>query len=64
MDKILSLLEIPQKCVSSLGNLEAGSSLRVFIKNPNNNPGNYCKSLFLKTAQQMAGPLNPDCLTQ
>ena len=23
--------------------------ISVFMKNPNNNPGNYCKSLFLET---------------
>ena len=29
-----------------------GPSLRVFMRYPNNNPGNYCKSISLKTAQQ------------
>ena len=31
----------------------------VFMKNPNNNSVNYCKSLFLET-DEMAGPLNPE----
>ena len=35
------------------------SQMSVFIKNPNNNSVNYCKSLFL----EMAGPLNPDGMT-
>ena len=43
-------MEISLKSVAKVGE---GPNLRVFIKNPNNNPGNYCKSLFLKTAQQM-----------
>ena len=33
--------------------------ISVFIKNPNNNPGKLCKSLFLET-DEMAGPLNPE----
>ena len=33
--------------------------ISVFIKNPNNNPGNYCKSLSHET-DEMAGPLNPE----
>ena len=33
--------------------------MSVFMKNPNNNSVNYCKSLFLET-DEMAGPLNPD----
>ena len=33
--------------------VDDGPSLRVFMKNSNNNPGNYCKSISLKTAQQM-----------
>ena len=33
--------------------------MSVFMKNPNSNSVNYCKSLFLKT-DEMAGPLNPE----
>ena len=33
--------------------------MSVFMKNPNNNSVNYCKSLFLET-DEMTGPLNPE----
>ena len=33
--------------------------MSVFMKNPNNNSVNYCKSLFLET-DETAGPLNPE----
>ena len=34
------------------------------MKNPNNNSVKYCKSLFLDEADETAGPLNPDGMTQ
>ena len=49
----MELIEISPKSVAKVGEIS------VFMKNPKNNPGNYCKSLFLET-DDMAGPLNPE----
>ena len=46
--------------VKTEGNNQNFPKSKVFMKNPNNNSVNYCKSLFL----EMAGPLNPDGMTQ
>ena len=47
MQNLMEIMEILLKSVEKLVKSQS------VIKNLNNNPGNYCKSLFFKTAQQM-----------